>query len=74
MTSLLRPKPFRFHHDFETFSEVDVTKVGAPRYARHESTEPLMLAYAFDDLTDDDDDLSDEDVDGDDDDDVDDIL
>lgn len=46
---LIRSRPARFHHDFETFSEVDVTKVGASRYARHESTEPLMLSYAFDD-------------------------
>jgi DNA polymerase len=34
--------------DFETFSEVDLTKVGTSRYARHESTEVLMAAYAFD--------------------------
>jgi hypothetical protein len=39
----------RMHMDFETYSGLDVTKVGASRYARHESTEPLMLAYAFDD-------------------------
>ncbi len=29
--------------DFETFSEVDIKKVGGSRYARHESTEVLML-------------------------------
>jgi DNA polymerase len=45
----IKPRPERFHHDFETYSDLDVTKVGASRYARHESTEPLMLAYAFDD-------------------------
>lgn len=39
-------KPTRFHHDFETFSHVDVTKVGSSRYSRHPSTEVLMLAYA----------------------------
>lgn len=46
---LIKPRAKRWHHDFETFSLEDVTKVGASRYARHESTEPLMLAYAFDD-------------------------
>lgn len=39
----------RTHHDFETFSELDLKKVGGSRYARHESTEALMLAYAYDD-------------------------
>jgi len=46
---LIKPRPKRLHHDFETFSLADVTKVGASRYARDPSTEPLMLAYAFDD-------------------------
>lgn len=46
---IIKARPKRFHHDFETFSEADVTKVGASRYARDPSTEPLMLAYAFDD-------------------------
>ena len=49
VAAILTPKPKRFHHDFETFSLEDVTKCGASRYARHESTEALMLAYAFDD-------------------------
>lgn len=49
MVAILKPKPKRFHHDFETFSHEDVRKVGASVYARDESTEPLMLAYAFDD-------------------------
>jgi len=40
----------RFHHDFETYSEVDLRNVGGDVYARHPSTEPLMLAYATDDL------------------------
>lgn len=39
----------RFHHDFETFSEADLLKVGGSRYSRHESTELLMMAYAEDD-------------------------
>lgn len=33
------------HLDFETFSAIDVRKVGAYRYARHPSTEVLILAY-----------------------------
>lgn len=37
------------HLDWETFSELDLKKVGAYRYAEHESTEILMGAYAFDD-------------------------
>jgi len=37
------------HCDFESFSELNVTEVGAYRYAEHESTEPLCLAYARDD-------------------------
>ena len=41
-------KPTRFHHDFETFSEADIRKVGASRYSNHPSTEVLMLAYATD--------------------------
>ena len=40
----------RFHHDFETYSEADLRNVGGDVYARHPSTEPLMLAYATDDL------------------------
>ena len=34
------------HIDYETYSEVDITKVGAYRYATDPSTEILMLAYA----------------------------
>jgi len=49
MVAILSPKPQRCHHDFETFSVSDVTKVGASRYARDPSTEVLMCAYAFDD-------------------------
>lgn len=36
-------------HDFETYSEVDILKVGGEAYARHPSTEVLMLAWAVDD-------------------------
>lgn len=35
--------------DFETYSELDVSSVGVSRYARHPSTEVIMLSYAFDD-------------------------
>jgi hypothetical protein len=35
--------------DKETFSEVDLTKVGAYKYAEHESTEILLTPYALDD-------------------------
>jgi len=34
------------HHDFETFSRVDIKKAGGHKYARDPSTEVLMLAYA----------------------------
>ena len=37
------------HLDFETFSEIDLTKVGAHKYAEDASTEVLCLAWAFDD-------------------------
>lgn len=33
------------HLDFETFSELDIRKVGAHRYARHPSTEVLIACY-----------------------------
>jgi hypothetical protein len=38
-----------FFHDFETFSEADLTSVGAFKYAEHSSTETLCLAYAIND-------------------------
>lgn len=44
-----RVKPSRLHHDFETYSELDLTNVGASRYSRHTSTKVLMCGYAFDD-------------------------
>lgn len=42
------PKVSRFSHDFETYSQLDLKKVGASRYSRHPSTEVLMLGYRFD--------------------------
>lgn len=33
------------HLDFETFSELDIRKVGGHRYARHASTEVLICCY-----------------------------
>jgi DNA polymerase len=33
------------HLDFETFSTIDIRKVGAHRYARHPSTEVLIACY-----------------------------
>jgi len=35
------------HLDYETYSECDLPKAGASRYARHPSTEVLMLAYGW---------------------------
>ena len=40
------PKNYRCHLDYETFSKLDLTKVGSDRYSRDESTEVLMAAYA----------------------------
>lgn len=36
------------HLDYETFSTIDLTEVGAYRYAAHADTEPLMAAVAVD--------------------------
>ncbi len=36
-------------HDFETYSDLDLKKVGAYKYAMHPSTEVLMAAWAIDD-------------------------
>lgn len=33
------------HHDWETFSKIDIKKAGAHRYCADKSTEPLCLAY-----------------------------
>jgi DNA polymerase len=38
----------KLHLDFETYSELDIRKVGAYKYAMHESTEALMLAWQID--------------------------
>lgn len=35
------------HIDFETFSEVDLSSMGAFRYAEHASTEALILSYSL---------------------------
>lgn len=40
------------HLDFETYCELDVTKVGAHRYARHPSCEVLICAYRLPGMTD----------------------
>jgi hypothetical protein len=42
-------KPTRLGHDFETFSEADLTDVGADAYSRHPSTEILMCSFVVDD-------------------------
>jgi DNA polymerase len=39
--------PDRLYNDFETFSRLDLKKVGTDRYSRDKSTKPLMLAYAL---------------------------
>lgn len=43
------PKRRVFHFDYETYSECDLRKTGASVYARHPSTEVLMLAYGWSD-------------------------
>jgi len=49
--AVLDPDKFdrRVHMDFETYSELDIRRTGAHKYAKHGSTEVLMLYYAFDD-------------------------
>jgi DNA polymerase len=39
----------KIHLDYETFSELDVRKVGAFKYAEHASTRILIMCWAFDD-------------------------
>ena len=39
----------KLHTDLETFSELDLKKVGLHRYARHPSTEIMLAAHAIDD-------------------------
>lgn len=38
----------KVHFDYETFSREDLLKHGMDRYVRHDSSEVLMLGYAFD--------------------------
>lgn len=42
-------KPSRLHLDHETYSDMNLLKVGSSRYSRDSSTELLMTAYRFDD-------------------------
>ena len=52
MTYLTRTKGdimTRLHLDYETYSEVDLKKSGAYKYAEDSSTEILMLGWAFND-------------------------
>ena len=37
----------KLHHDFETWSRVELKKHGLARYARDKSTEVLFLWYAL---------------------------
>lgn len=39
----------RISWDYETFSYADLRRIGGYEYARHDSTDVLCLAYAFDD-------------------------
>jgi DNA polymerase len=39
----------KVHLDYETFSEVNLKETGLSVYSKHDSTEVLMCAYAFDD-------------------------
>lgn len=43
------PKLYRGHLDYETYSDLDLSKVGSDRYSRDPSTEVLMAAYALGD-------------------------
>lgn len=45
LESLQTPTTYRITLDFETFSELDVRKVGAWRYSEHPSTDVLCMAY-----------------------------
>lgn len=38
----------KVHFDFETYSECDIKKHGAYKYAQHPSTEVICMAYAYD--------------------------
>ncbi|MCA8835256.1 MAG: hypothetical protein K8953_09245, partial [Proteobacteria bacterium] len=41
-------QPTLIHQDFETFSEVDISRVGGVAYSCHPSTQVLICGYAFD--------------------------
>lgn len=45
----LAQMPDILHLDFETYSQLDLRKVGAYKYAEHPSTEILVAGYAFND-------------------------
>ena len=38
----------RINIDFETYSDIDLTKVGQHRYAQDWSTDIICMSYAFD--------------------------
>jgi hypothetical protein len=40
------------HLDFETYSAIDIRKVGAHRYARHPSTEVLIACFYLPEIDD----------------------
>ena len=48
-TTCLTAPPRVLHLDYETYSEEDLIKAGAHKYAMHESTELLNAGWAFDD-------------------------
>lgn len=48
-TQVAPPHRRIFHLDYETYSEANLPKTGASVYARHETTEILMLAYGWSD-------------------------
>ena len=41
--------PYRFHHDYETYCDLDIKVVGAEAYVRHPSFKILMCSYAYED-------------------------
>lgn len=46
--AITKPKPKMCRMDYESYSDISLPDVGASVYAKHESTEVLMNAYAFD--------------------------
>lgn len=48
--AIVQRKPrTRLHHDFETFCEIDLTRVGSSIYSRHPSCEVLMCSWSWND-------------------------